>query len=337
MAVLMCPHCGKKVSPNSKKCSHCGAKLKSCPECGALLMKKAEICSSCGYDFERAIDDSIDDIAENSNQEATSEKKRGNDSKNAGKKSESKNICKINRLYDSWAKKDYFIEYKTNMKVLIVFSVLSYAFYVIAGIVAFVTAYNATSISDIETPLIAVMVLAILGTLLSIPEIIINSFVHNYARNSLLAHSKNKKIALKDAILEFNNLYFVEKKDVEEDTCYRAMFAIETLYYENHKNLLKFENFVNVIRIIVKMVLKIATAVLIVKWVVFIGTSASPGTSMERLFTEALPAIITAACCALLSIRFKLAQKFIAVRWVKKEMPAVVDFYRNREYNYPTK
>ena len=153
-----------------------------------------------------------------------------------------------------------------------------------------------------------------------------------------MSHSKNKKIALKDAILEFNNLYFVEKKDVEKDTCYRAMFAIETLYYENHKNLLKFENFVNVIRIIVKMVLKIATAVLIVKWVVFIGTSMGSGNvSLERLFDEALPAIIAAACGALLSIRFKIARKFIAVRWVKKEMPAVVDFYRNREYNYPTK
>ena len=60
MAMIVCPHCGERVSEKAKKCVHCGAILipeekKYCMECGAELEEGMTECPNCGC----PVDDTI--------------------------------------------------------------------------------------------------------------------------------------------------------------------------------------------------------------------------------------------------------------------------------------
>lgn len=48
MEKLICPECGKKVTPNAESCENCGCKISVCPDCGAVYKVGQAHCTDCG-------------------------------------------------------------------------------------------------------------------------------------------------------------------------------------------------------------------------------------------------------------------------------------------------
>lgn len=50
--ILICPMCGKSVSPNDAMCTQCGVRFKKyCPQCGNLCEDVWNVCPRCGNHF----------------------------------------------------------------------------------------------------------------------------------------------------------------------------------------------------------------------------------------------------------------------------------------------
>lgn len=344
MAILLCPKCRGKISPNAKKCTHCGAKLKTCSECEAVLLKQTEICWNCGYNFEKettATENNLSEVdvtCEDDDCESNKNKKHKKNKKDSDKTHAIN--CKINRLYNSWQDMDKYMNYEENITLLKVFSIIQIVL-VIVSIVFLVAFLFFFGIPDDISALVPFLVLCItfivLDELFSIPEEIYHCFIFNFSRNSLIEHSKTKKISLKDSILEFQVLYN-KNKNITPETCWGTTFIIDTQYYLEHQKLLKIENFINIFRLILKIIAKISIfpLLLIKNNNIIIGLLSNDFTFKSLIFAF-IPVIIVIICLKLLSIRFKIARKSKVIKWLNTEIPEMVEFYRDDENYYLTK